>query len=114
MCSSPSVTLRSGSRRSSVVRRVDLGAQLAELDTDRFDTPAQTITVAACGDRVDALQDQRCGRSSLAAKKAEALREIAFARFSSALSRFNRFSLAAFSEVTSGRWPGSTSGWRPH
>ena len=48
----------------------------------------------------DEVHDQRCGRSSSAAKKAEAAFKIAFARFSSAFSRFNaRFSSADSSVV---------------
>jgi hypothetical protein len=63
---------------------------------------------------VDVAHDQRCGRSSSAAKKAEALRGIAFARLSSAFSRFNRLSSAASSVLTPGRFPASTWACRHH
>lgn len=68
------VTLFAHGRGSAPVlvvgRRGDLRAQLSELVTDRLDTPSQPTGVAAARDRIDVLHDQRCGRSSSAAKKA--------------------------------------------
>ncbi len=49
---------------------------------------------------VEERHDQRCGRSSSAAKKVEAAFKMALARLSSAFSRFNRFSSADSSVVT--------------
>jgi len=57
----------------------------------------------------DEVHDQREGRSSSAAKKAEAAFKIEFARRSSAISRFNRFSSTDSSVVTPARVPWSTS-----
>ena len=97
-----------------VGRGGDLGAQLRELVADRLDTQTQTIIVALTDMLVDVAHDQRCGRSSSAAKKADALRKIAFARFNSAFSRFNRLTSTASSDVTPGRFPASTSARRHH
>ena len=58
----------------------------------------------------DEPSDQWCGRSSSAAKKADAVFKIALARRSSAFSRFSRFSSADSSVVSPGRWPASTCG----
>ena len=63
---------------------------------------------------VDELDDQRCGRSSSAAKKTEAALRISFAR------RNSRFSARNFRRstdswlVTPGRSPESVSIWRDH
>ena len=84
-------------------------AQLGELVTDRLDTPSQTFLVLVTDVLVDIPHDQRCGRSSSAAKKADALLRIALARLSSAFSRFNRFSSADSSLVVPTRCPASTS-----
>jgi hypothetical protein len=96
-----------------VGRRGDLASELGERGADRLDTPSQTlpvgILVLATDVFVDVAHDQRCGRSSSAAKKADALRKIALARRSSAFSRFSRFNSTASSEVTPGRRPASTS-----
>jgi hypothetical protein len=86
-----------------VGRGGDLGAKLRELVADRLDTPSQTIAVADTDVLVDVGHDQRCGRSSSAAKKTDADLRIALARFSSAFSRFNRFSSADSSLVSPGR-----------
>lgn len=96
-----------------VGRGGDLAAELGERGADRLDTPSQTLPVGVLvlltDVLVDVAHDQRCGRSSSAAKKADALLRIAFARLSSAFSRFSRFSSADSSDVTPGRWPASTS-----
>src|SRR5690606_8685707 len=101
-----------------VGRGGDLGAQLGELVTDRLDTPTQTwpvgISVADTDMLVDVAHAQRSGRSSSAAKKAEALLRIALARFNSAFSRLSRLSSADSSVLTPGRWPASTSACRHH
>ena len=97
-----------------VGRRGDLAAQFGELLADRLDTPAQTFVVAFTDVGVDEPRDQRCGRSSSAAKKVEAALRIALARLSSAFSRFRRFSSADSSVVTPGRLPASTSACRHH
>ena len=54
------------------------------------------------------------GRSSSAAKNADAAFRISFARRSSAFSFFSRLISALSSEVTPGRAPESTSDWRRH
>jgi len=61
---------------------------------------------------VDERHDQCSGRSSSAAKKADAA--IAFARLSSAFSLFNRLTSADSSVVTPRRDPASTSAGRHH
>jgi hypothetical protein len=63
---------------------------------------------------VDELHDQRDGRSSSAGKKAEAAFKMAFARLSSAFSRFNRLSSSDSSLLAPGRSPPSTSACRHH
>jgi hypothetical protein len=63
---------------------------------------------------VDERDDHRCGRSSSAAKKAEAAFKISFARRSSAFSFFNALTCADSSVVTPGRCPASTSARRTH
>ena len=60
----------------------------------------------------DELHDQWCGRSSSAAKKADAAFKIPLARLSSAFSRLSLFSSADSSLVVPGRAPASTSAWR--
>jgi hypothetical protein len=101
-----------------VGRRGDLDAELCEPGADRLDTPTQTlpvgVLVALTDVLVDVAHDQRCGPSSSAAKKADALRKIALARLSSALSRFNRLSSPASSVLTPGRFPASTWACRHH
>ena len=101
-----------------VGRRGDLHAELGEPGADRLDTPTQTLPVGVLVALTDVLvdigHDQRCGRSSSAAKKADALRNIALARLSSAFSRFNRFNSAASSVVTPDRSPASISACRHH
>lgn len=106
------LNIRPPYQRRSAVRqhiRPALGAQLGELVTDRLDTPSQTFLVLVTDVLVDIPHDQRCGRSSSAAKKADALLRIALARLSSAFSRFNRFSSADSSLVVPTRCPASTS-----
>jgi hypothetical protein len=58
--------------------------------------------------------DQCCGRSSSAAKKADAVFKIALALRSSAFSRFNRLSSADSSVVVPTREPESTWARRTH
>jgi hypothetical protein len=58
---------------------------------------------------VDERYERFDGRSSSAAKKAEAALRISFARRSSAFSARSRLISAASSDVTPGRWPASTS-----
>ena len=104
------------SRRSRVVadrphvlvvgRRGDLQTVLAQHGADRLDTPPQPTGLAVVGVLADELHDQREGRSSSAAKKADAAFKIALARFSSAFSRFNRFTSAD----SSVRGPGPRAG----
>src|SRR5690606_17720558 len=64
---------------------------LGQHATDRLDSEAVSILV-------DEGADQRCGRSSSAAKKAEAAFKISLARLSSRFSDRSRFSSAASSE----------------
>jgi hypothetical protein len=90
-----------------------LGEHLA----DRLDTPPQTaasrVLTAICV-LADELHDDREGRSSSAAKKADAAFRIAFARLSSAISRFSRRTSADSCDVVPARSPASTSAWRTH
>lgn len=85
----------------------DAAAVLGEHGADRLDTPPEP-TVGT----VLVLPDERdyrcCGRSSSAAKKAEAAFKISLARRNSAFSRRNRLSSSAASLVTPGRTPAST------
>lgn len=97
-----------------VGRRGDLAAELGELVADRLDTPSQTLIVAFTDVPVDEPHDQRCGRSSSAAKKTEAALRIALARRSSAFSRFKRFRSTDSSVLTPGLQPASTSACRHH
>src|SRR4051794_7824039 len=88
-----------------VAARGDLDAGLGEGAADRLD-PVFELVLIDVGD------DQREGRSSSAAKKADALFKIAFARRSSRFSRSRSASRVASSVVVPGRWPWSTSAWR--
>src|SRR4029453_18356901 len=82
--------------------RGDLAAVRSQHAADRLNpTKAGLILVDEPHERV-------CGRSSSAAKKADAAFKISFARRSSAFSRLSRFSSADSSLVTPGRWPPST------
>lgn len=86
-----------------VRRRGDRQPVLSEHRADRLDTPAQATVIArltAVGVLTDEVHDQWEGRSSSAAKKAEAAFKIEFALRSSAFSRFNRFSSTDCSLVT--------------
>ncbi|MCK5756271.1 MAG: hypothetical protein KAH46_26550, partial [Mycobacterium sp.] len=79
---------------------------LGEHGADRLDTPSQAtiIAVLVVGDE----RDYRfAGRSSSAAKKAEAAFNISFARRNSAFSRLSFLISACASVVTPGRWPTS-------
>src|ERR1700752_5166695 len=83
--------------------------QFGQLWPDRLDTPPQTIgTVAVALMIGDEPGDQCCGRSSSAAKKADAVFKIELALRNSAFSRFNRLSSADSSVVVPAREPEST------
>ena len=62
---------------------------LGEHSADRLDTPSEA-TISTVFVLLDERDYRRCGRSSSAAKKAEAAFNISFARRNSAFSRFNR------------------------
>lgn len=106
------VPLRAGAGRLGdvlVVRgRGDRAPVLGQHGADRLDTPAQTLALAVVGVLADELHDQREGRSSSAAKNADAAFRIAFARFSSAFYRRNRRTSADSSVLTPARSPAST------
>jgi hypothetical protein len=71
----------------------DRHTQLAQLCADRLDTPPQTIsTVTATLMISNEPGDQCCGRSSSAAKKADAVFKIALALRNSETSRLSFFS----------------------
>ena len=70
----------------------DLNAELSQPGADRLDTPPKTA-IAAVVMLDDEANDQWCGRSSSAAKKADAVFRMALARLSSAFSRFKPFEL---------------------
>src|ERR1700738_1964564 len=98
-----------------VSRWGDRHTQLGQLCADRLDTPPQTIrTVAVALMISDEPGDQCCGRSSSAAKKADAVFKIELALRNSAFSRFNRLSSADSSVVVPAREPESTWAWRTH
>ncbi|SJN44924.1 hypothetical protein FM104_13695 [Microbacterium esteraromaticum] len=90
-----------------VARWGDLATVLGEHGTDRLDTPPEP-TIGAILVLVDEGDYRRCGRSSSAAKKAEAAFNISFARRNSAFSRFSFLISACASLVTPGRCPPST------
>lgn len=76
-CSSPHLACGRPAGTVLVVgRRGDLAARHGELLADRLDTPSQTLPVAILATVTDVFvdehDDQCCGRSSSAAKKAEA------------------------------------------
>src|SRR5207342_2062802 len=82
----------------------DRHTQLGQLCADRLDTPPQTIRAVAVATIIgDEPGDQCCGRSSSAAKKADAVFKIALALRNSAFSRFSRLSSAGSSVVVPGR-----------
>src|SRR5690348_15160083 len=85
--------------------RRDLQSVAGQDFADRLDSEHLPVGVDERYERFD-------GRSSSAAKKAEAALRISFARRSSAFSAFSRLISAASSEVTPGRWPVSTSALR--
>ena len=92
-----------------VGRRGDLHSQhLGQGGADRLDTPPQPVTLTPVGVLVDELRDQREGRSSSAAKKADAAFRMALARLRSAFSRFNRRTSKDSSVAVPGRSPPST------
>ena len=95
---------RAGSRLV-IAGRGEFAAQLSELGANRLDPVLVLVPV-------DELDDQRCGRSSSAAKKAEAAFRISFARRNSLFSAFSFRSSADSSPVTPGRCPASTSAFR--
>src|SRR5699024_321227 len=82
--------------------RRDLGARCGKRAADRLDAELMLVLV-------DERHDQRCGRSSSAAKKAEADFRIAFARRSSCTSFSSSASRSASLVVVPGRWPSSIS-----
>jgi hypothetical protein len=55
----------------------DLNTELGQRGADRLDTPPQATALAATLMVTDEADDQWCGRSSSAAKKADAVRRIA-------------------------------------
>lgn len=84
----------------------DRYTQRGQLCADRLDTPAQTIRAVAMALMIgDEPGDQCCGRSSSAAKKADAVFKIALALRNSAFSRRKRFNSADSSVVVPGREP---------
>src|SRR5271155_4154996 len=87
----------------------DRHTKLGQLCADRLDTPPQIIrTVAVALMISDEPGDQCCGRSSSAAKKADAVFKIELALRNSAFSRFNRLSSEDSSVVVPTREPEST------
>src|SRR4051794_38441655 len=102
-----------------VGRGADLDAVLGQHGAHGLDTSGQPgLAVRAALLVVLVLGDEPghrfSGRSSSAAKKAEAAFKMAFARRSSAFSRFNRLISAESSDVTPGLAPASTSACRHH
>jgi hypothetical protein len=87
--------------------RGDHTAVLCEHAADRLDPEHLPVLV-------DEPHENLCGRSSSAAKKADADFKISFARRSSAFSRFNRLISACSSLDRPGRSPASISAWRTH
>ena len=85
--------------------RCDLQSVAGQDSADRLDSELLAV-------RIDERYERFDGRSSSAAKKAEAALRISFARRSSAFSAFSRLISAASSEVTPGRRPASTSALR--
>jgi len=86
-------------------RRGDLDAVLGEHGADRLNTPSQTTRLLMVGVLADEVHDHSPGRSSSAAKKTDAAFRIAFARRSSAFSRFSRLISADSSLLSPGRDP---------
>src|SRR5690606_35691558 len=76
----------------------DLHVVLGEHGADRLDTPSEP-TIGAVLVLLDERDYRRCGRSSSAAKKAEAAFKISFARRNSAFSRLSRLISTAASVV---------------
>src|SRR5690606_34831191 len=91
----------------------DPAVVLGEHPADRLDTPPQTA-IGAVPVFVDERDYRVNGRSSSAAKKAEAAFKISFARRSSATSRLRRLISSCASLVTPGRAPVSTCIRRIH
>src|SRR5207342_3961246 len=88
-------------------RRGDRAAALGEHRADQLDP----VVVAICGGE---LHQYRGGRSSSAAKKADADFKISFARRNSAFSFFNTLICSCSAVVRPGRCPASTSARRIH
>ena len=104
-----------GRGRAPVEHRDRAGpAQLDSADGVGVDAPSQAAAVAAALVVADKRHDHRLGRSSSAAKKADAAFKIALARFNSAFSRRSRFTSADSSVLVPGRAPASTSACRTH
>src|SRR5690606_31246724 len=74
--------------------------------------PADRLDPEHLLERVDERYERLCGRSSSAAKKAEAAFKISFARRSSATSARSRLISSASAVVVPGRWPASISARR--
>ena len=87
---------------------------LGQHRADRLDSPTQTAGLPAVCVAADELRDQWDGRSSSAAKKADAALRIALTRLSSAFSRRNLRTSADSSDDTPERLPASTSACRTH
>jgi hypothetical protein len=98
----PPSGLLHGSSGVVVGGRGDRAAMLGQHSADRLDTPAQP-TIGAHGVLGDEPHERGEGRSSSAAKKADAAFKISLARRSSAFSRRNRLSSADSSVVVPAR-----------
>ena len=87
---------------------------LTEYRADRLDTPPQatinTVVLVAADERDHLVW----GRSSSAAKKADATFKISLARRSSAASRFSRLISACSADAVPGRCPAPASARRTH
>ncbi len=89
--------------------RGDLNTEPDKLGADRLDTPPQTVGAVSMALMLgDEPADQWCGRSSSAAKKADAVFKMALALRNSAFSLRSFFSSADSSVVVPGRAPAST------
>src|SRR5699024_4458487 len=98
-----------------VVRRWgDRQAVLSQHSGDRLDSPPKSIGFPPVGVSPDEFDDHAPGRSSSAAKKAEAAFKIEFARLSSATSRLSWRICSASAVVTPSRSPASISARRIH
>ena len=84
-------------------------AMLSKHDTDRLDTPSQAVGFPTVLMLLDKVHDYIPGRSSSAARKADAALRIELARRSSAFSRFSFLTSADSSLDIPTRVPASTS-----